>query len=104
MRCWVAVGVAYGSDLEKVMDIMLEAIKAQEGVILDDPNREPFVRFQEFGDSSLNFKVTAWIGDIFDQWLIAHDARLHIERRFAEEGIEVPFPQRVVHMVEEKAG
>jgi len=94
----VAVGVAYGSDLDKVQEIMLQALKNQPGVILDDPDRAPFCRFQEFGDSSLNFKATAWIGDIFDQWKIAHNARLEIEKRFAEEEIEIPFPQRVIHM------
>jgi small-conductance mechanosensitive channel len=94
----IAVGVAYGSDLDKVQEIMLEALKKQPGVILDDPNKAPFVRFQEFGDSSLNFKATAWIHDIFDQWKIAHDARLYVDKKFAEEGIEIPFPQRVIHM------
>ncbi len=93
-----AVGVAYGSDLDQVQKIMIESMSKQPGVILDDPNRAPFVRFQEFGDSSLNFKVTAWIHDIFDQWKIAHNTRLEINRRFEEEGIEIPFPQRVVHM------
>ncbi len=97
----VAVGVAYGTDLDKAMGIMVESIKKQPGVILDDPDREAFVRFQEFGDSSLNLKVTAWIHDIFDQWKIAHDTRLEINRRFEEEGIEIPFPQRVVHMERE---
>jgi small-conductance mechanosensitive channel len=95
------VGVAYGSDLAKVEEIMLEAIKEQPGVILDDPDRSPFFRFNEFGDSSLNCKVTAWINDLFDQWKIAHNTRLHIYKRFEEEGIEIPFPQRVVHMEKE---
>ena len=93
-----AVGVAYGSDLDLVQKIMIESMSKQPGVILDDPDRAPFVRFQEFGDSSLNFKVTAWIHDIFDQWKIAHNTRLEINKRFEEEGIEIPFPQRVVHM------
>lgn len=92
------VGVAYGTDLGKVEEIMLEAIKKQPGVIVDDPDRVPFFRFNEFGDSSLNCKVTAWIHDLFDQWKIAHNTRLDIYKRFAEEGIEIPFPQRVVHM------
>ena len=96
----VAVGVAYGTNVDTVQEIMLEAIEAQPGVIVDDPDRQAFVRFQEFGDSSLDFKVTGWIHDIFDQWKIAHNTRLHIERRFREEDIEIPFPQRVVHMVE----
>ena len=98
----VGVGVAYGSDLDKVQEIMLEAIEKQPGVITDDPDRKAFVRFQEFGDSSLDFKATGWIHDIFDQWKIAHDARLFIEKRFAEEGIEIPFPQRVIHTVDER--
>jgi len=94
----VAVGVAYGSDVDKVQEIMLQALKNQPGVILDDPDRAPFCRFQEFGDSSLNFKATAWIHDLFDQWKIAHDARLEINKRFAEEEIEIPFPQMDVYM------
>ena len=98
----VSVGVAYGSDLDQVEQIMIDAIEAQPGVIIDDPDRKAFVRFQEFGDSSLDFKVTAWIHDIFDQWKIAHNTRRLIERRFNEEGIEIPFPQRVVHTVEAK--
>ncbi len=96
----VSVGVAYGSPIEKVEEIMLEALKAQPGVITDDPDREAFVRFQEFGDSALDFKVTGWIDDLFDQWLIAHNTRKYIERRFAEEGIQIPFPQRVIHVQE----
>ncbi len=91
------VGVAYGSDMDAVEKIMLESIKKQPGVILGDPDREPFFRFNEFGDSSLNCKVTAWIHDIFDQWKIAHNTRLEIYRRFNEDGIEIPFPQLVVH-------
>lgn len=99
----VAVGVAYGSDVDKVQQIMIEALESQPGVIVGDPDRQAFCRFQEFGESSLDFKATCWIHDIFDQWKIAHNARLQIERRFREEGIEVPFPQRVVHVVEQKA-
>jgi small-conductance mechanosensitive channel len=96
----VSVGVAYGSPIEKVEEIMLEALNAQPGVITDNPNREAFVRFQEFGDSALDFKVIGWIDDLFDQWEIAHNARKYIDKRFAEEGIEIPFPQRVVHIQE----
>ncbi len=96
------VGVAYGSDMDLVEEIMLESIKKQPGVILNDPDREPFFRFNEFGDSSLNCKVTAWIHDLFDQWKISHNTRLEINRRFAEEGIEIPFPQRVVYMQQDQ--
>ena len=87
--------------LDKVQEIMIQALENQPGVIVDDPDRKAFVRFQEFGDSSLNFKATCWINDLFDQWKIAHNARLEVNERFAEEGIEIPFPQRVVHMEKE---
>jgi MscS family membrane protein len=92
----VSVGVAYGSPIEKVEKIMLEAISAQPGVLTEDADRLPFVRFGEFGDSALQFTVYGWVDDIMDQWRVKHDVRKHIDRRFREEGIEIPFPQRVV--------
>jgi MscS family membrane protein len=98
----VKVGVAYGTSIDKVERIMLEAVKSQPGVIVDDPNCAPVVRFTEFGESSLNFAVYFWVKDLDDQWRIAHDARKYIDRAFREDGIEIPFPQRVVHMVHDE--
>ena len=95
-RIRIDVGVAYGSSVEKVKEILFEAVHAQEETILDDPNRQPVVRFKDFGESALKFRVAFFIHNVFDQWAIGTKVREHIDRRFHEEGIIVPFPQRTV--------
>jgi small-conductance mechanosensitive channel len=94
-RLEVKVGVAYGSDIQKVKDILLECVKAQP-LVARYP--EPFVLFQNFGESSLDFELRAYLTNIEYRMATASDLRFHIHRRFAEEGIEIPFPQRVLHM------
>jgi small-conductance mechanosensitive channel len=93
----ITVNVAYGSPMDKVERILLESVAAQKGVS-QDPARAPVVRFEDFGESALKFTVYLWVDDIMDQWRIAHDARRMMEARFKSEGIEIPFPQRVVHI------
>lgn len=94
-RIEVAVGVAYGSDTEKVREILLDVARKQPKVILYPA---PFVLFLEFGDSSLNFEIRCFTNDVMSRLLISSEMRFEIDRRFREEGIEIPFPQRVVHM------
>ena len=77
------------------MQRMLEIAKSHERV-LSFP--APFVVFQSFGDSSLNFELRAYTGDVMFLVLTASDMRHEIDKRFKEEGIEIPFPQRVIHM------
>ena len=93
-RIDVGVGVAYGSDTEKVRDILLECARAHSRV-LQWP--EPFVVFQNFGDSSLDFELRCYTADVIWKVIIASDLRFDIDRRFREAGVEIPFPQRVVH-------
>ena len=93
-RIDVGVGVAYGSDTEKVRDILLECARAHSRV-LQWP--EPFVVFQNFGDSSLDFELRCYTADVIWKVIIASDLRFEIDRRFREAGVEIPFPQRVVH-------
>lgn len=93
----ITVNVAYGSPLDKVERIMLESVTVQKGVS-KDPDRAPTVRFEDFGENALKFTVYLWVDDIMDQWLIAHEARKMMDARFKAEGIEIPFPQRVVHI------
>ena len=81
---------------------MAEAVRAQKGVIVDDPARAPVVRFEDFGESALKFTIYYWVLDFNDQWRIAHDARKHMDRAFKEAGIEIPFPQQVVHLVHDQ--
>lgn len=89
------VGVAYGSDVERVRTILLDAAKAESDVIRKD---EASVLFSEFGDSALQFTVYFWIEKPFMRKLIASNIRFKIEEAFRANGIKIPFPQREVHV------
>jgi potassium-dependent mechanosensitive channel len=91
----IAVGVAYGSDVPLVMQILKECALAHPGVM---KSPEPQVLFQNFGDSSLDFTLEAWIVDVDDRLEIESDLRQEIDRRFRQAGIEIPFPQRDLHV------
>jgi len=94
-RIRVPVGVAYGSDTEKVVRIMEEIADANDGVV-DQP--APRVRMRGFGDSSLNFELLAWIGAPEQRGLVMHQLLMEIDRQFREQGVEIPFPQRDLHV------
>ncbi len=100
MRVAVEVGVAYGSDLEKVKDILYEVVKEHEDTITNEEFK-PFVRFVEFGDSSLNFSVRFWVDDFMKQWDVTSDIRKRINKEFKEGEVTIPFPQRTVWMKSE---
>lgn len=99
-RVDIAVGVAYGSDTEKVRDILLECAKECDEV-LSFP--EPFVLFMDFGNSSLDFELRFFVDEVIRRRRIATEVRYMIDRRFREEGVEIPFPQHVVHMAPPKS-
>lgn len=94
-RIRVPVGVAYGSDTEKVVRIM-EEIASENGTVLDNP--APRVRMRGFGDSSLNFELLGWIATPEQRGLVMHELLMEIDRRFKAENIEIPFPQRDLHI------
>jgi small-conductance mechanosensitive channel len=94
-RIEIPVGVAYGSDTEKVRDVLLACARAHPRVIADPP---PAVLFRAFGDSSLNFELRCFTDNVMERLVIISDLLFAIERRFREEGIEVPYPQRTVHL------
>ncbi|MEB2773701.1 mechanosensitive ion channel [Algoriphagus sp. D3-2-R+10] len=92
------VGVAYGTNIKKAKEILLN-IFANDPRALKDP--APFVALTNFGDSSLDMVVRVWAksGDL---WPMHFDGMEAINTEFEKEGIEIPFPQRVVHQIKEK--
>lgn len=87
--------VAYGTDPAKVKSVLL-AIVAAHPKALKDP--EPGVFFTEFGDSALVFKLVCHVADYRDAFPTIDEINMEVNRRFAEEGIEIPFPQRDIHI------
>jgi small-conductance mechanosensitive channel len=96
-RIEVVVGVAYGSPTERVKEILMECAKAHPQVLAWP---ESSVLFRDFGASSLDFELRCYTGDVVKRLIIGSDLRYAIDQRFREEGIEIPFPQRVVHYAE----
>ncbi|MFQ5909488.1 MAG: mechanosensitive ion channel family protein [Thermoplasmata archaeon] len=99
-RVRVDVGVEYGADPQRVEEILLEIANSHPNV-LKDKGSEPFVRFLEFADSSLNFMLKCWVDDLGNRGKVESDFRKEINTRLAEEGIDIPFPQRVVRLYSE---
>lgn len=100
VRLRIPVGVAYGSDVERVKRGLLEVAKDDPDV-LDDP--PPTVFFRGFGDSSLDFELGVWrrTQEIRPVRLVS-DLNFAIDRKFRELGITIPFPQRDVHIIDKK--
>ncbi|MFN3994969.1 MAG: mechanosensitive ion channel family protein [bacterium] len=104
MSLLLPISVSYNEDPDRVEKVILEeAIKAAdevEGLLKEPP---PFVRFNPgFGESSLDFTLICQIREFSDQGLILHTLRKRIFKRFKEEGIEIPFPHRIVYLKNEK--
>jgi potassium efflux system protein len=96
IRIHVPVGVSYKSDPGRVTDILLKAAAENESV---SKQREPRVWFTEYADSSLNFKLLVWI-DIrqVSRQAVRSELYYTIFQAFTEAGIEIPFPQRDIHI------
>jgi len=98
----VQVGVSYASDLAKVeqvtIDVARSVLKDVPGAIADF---EPFIRYHTFGDSSINFSVIMRATAHTERFLIVHEFVKRLHQRYEQEGIEIPFPQRVVTMKRE---
>jgi len=94
-RVEVPVGVAYGSDVEQVMRILLDCLRAHPK-ILKVP--EPFVVFMSFGESSLDFEARGYIDSVIWRAIVGSDLRVAIYKALAAARIEIPFPQRDLHI------
>ena len=94
----IQVGVAYGTDVDLVEDTLLALAKAHPE-IMTEPNASPFVRFNSFGDSSLDFTLVFWVQDLDNRFRVKHEIMKRVNNKFEELKIEIPFPQRVVYMM-----
>ena len=91
----IKVGVAYGSDVEIVKKTLVEAAD-EHGEVMKSP--KPFVRFIDFGESSLDFELFFWTNHIWQVENLKSDLRFMIDKKFRENQIRIPFPQRDVHI------
>jgi small-conductance mechanosensitive channel len=98
------IGVAYGTDAAKVKKILDEIFAQNEHIIKDDEALKPVIRFDELGESSINFFIQVIVDDRDNKLGVIDYLNTEIYDRFNKEGIEIPFPQRVIHMKSEKGG
>lgn len=94
-RIRIAIAVAYGSDIDQVV-ATLEQVAAENSAVCNDP--APRVRFREFGESSLDLELLCWIDRPVDKGRVRHELGCSIYKAFAANNIEIPFPQRDLHV------
>lgn len=95
IRVLIPVGVSYGSDPKEVREVLLETAQRHQ-LVRTDP--EPVVHFMDFGDSSLDFRLAVWVDDPLVRLSVASDLRFMLWKALAEHNIEIPFPQRDLHI------
>jgi potassium efflux system protein len=100
-RVVINVGVAYGSDANQVRDV-LGGVVCGHPEVLEDP--APLVTFEQFGDSSLNFVVRCYLPSLEKRLSTVHELHTGIADALKAAGIEIPFPQRDIHMTIEPSG
>jgi len=96
-RVRVKVGVAYGTDADRLEELLLEIARNNALVA---PQPEPRVRFRAFGDSSLDFELLCWANRPHDKGLLVHELNKAIYKSLAQAGITIPFPQRDLHVID----
>lgn len=94
-RIRIKVGVAYGTDINQVEDILIRLAR-NNPLVANEP--EPRVRFRNFGDSSLDFELLCWAQRPHDKGRLTHQLNKDIYKTFHAAGILIPFPQRDIHM------
>ncbi len=94
-RIRIPVGVAYGSDMDHVIETMQKVATDHDEVC---SNPAPRVRFRAFGDSSLDFELLCWIDRPVDRGRLRHELGVNVYKSFVANGIEIPFPQRDLHV------
>jgi small conductance mechanosensitive channel len=93
-RVDMVFGISYGDDIDKARSVINEVV-TNNSKILKDP--QPDILVSELGDSSVNFNVRPWVNTT-DYWSVYFDVHEQIKKKFDEQKISIPFPQRDVHM------
>ena len=89
------VGVAYGSDVELVEKVLRETVDSID-IILKEP--EPMITFMSFGESSLDFRVCAYVRELSNRMPVTHELHKKFYLALKQHNIEIPFPQRDIHI------
>jgi potassium efflux system protein len=89
------VGVAYGSDITLVQRVLLDAVRGNRDVL---PDPAPSVFFVAFGDSTLDFEIRAFVDSLDKRLRVQHEINIAMARALGQNGIEMPFPQRDLHI------
>lgn len=94
-RLDVNVGVAYGSDVDQVIELLMEVGRSHPEVVTDPG---PLVLFSGFGDSSIDFQLRTWANSESNWWVIRSDLTIGVYKALTEANIEIPFPQRDLNL------
>jgi small-conductance mechanosensitive channel len=92
-RIPIRVGVAYGSDVDRVVELLARVAGSHDQVCRDP---EPRVRMRGFGDSSLDFELQCWVNHPSERGIVSHGLYMEIYKALGQAGIAIPFPQRDV--------
>ena len=98
LRLELPIGVAYGTDLEGVKEVILGVVAQTPGVVLDEPGRGPTVRFVEFGASSLNLMLQIWLSSPVGCLSIVDRLNMEIYKALNASDIEIPFETHSVYV------
>jgi len=97
-RARIRISVAYGSDTEKVKELLLETAKVNPQIVNDEDHYKPKVLFLRFGESSLDFELRVYVQNIDERLNVISDLNFAIDKIFRDNNIEIPFPQRDIHI------
>lgn len=101
MSVLIPVGVSYSSDLDHVEQVTVEVgTEVMTEIAGGIPEEEPFIRYNNFGDFSIDFTVIMQTTEVVNQYLIKHEFIKRLHKRFGQEGIEIPFPIRTIQSMD----
>ena len=98
-RLTISVGVGYDSDLEKVLRLAVETVQNDDRILTDPPASAIVTSFD---DSSIGIQLRCYIKDVMQRSVIKSDLMMRLQKIFNANGIEIPFPQRVVQVIKDK--